>query len=172
MAAIAAATDFLGINYYSRAVIRNTQVPEEQNAPRTVFQAPESEWTEMGWEVYPDGLYELLARVHFDYQPAKIYITENGASYSDGPNGDGQVHDARRTAYLHGHLSACRRAIEAGVRLAGYFAWSLMDIFEWGHGYTQRFGMVWVDYETQQRIPKDSARWYSRVIEENAVLPE
>ncbi|HEY1012811.1 MAG TPA: GH1 family beta-glucosidase [Herpetosiphonaceae bacterium] len=169
---IAASTDFLGINYYSRAVIRSNQVPEEQNAPRTVFQAPESEWTEMGWEVYADGLYELLARIHFDYAPAKIYITENGASYSDGPNGDGQIHDARRTAYLHGHLSACRRAIEAGVRLGGYFAWSLMDNFEWGHGYTQRFGMVWVDYETQRRIPKDSARWYSRVIEENAVLPE
>ncbi|MBA3471308.1 MAG: beta-glucosidase [Herpetosiphonaceae bacterium] len=168
---IAAATDFLGINYYSRAVLRNSQVPEADNEPRSVFQAPENEWTEMGWEVYADGLYQLLIRVQADYNPANIYITENGASYSDGPNGDGKVHDHRRIQYLHDHLVACERAIQAGVKLGGYFAWSLMDNFEWGWGYKQRFGMVWVDYETQQRVPKESAHWYSRVIAHNTVQP-
>jgi beta-glucosidase len=169
--AIAAPTDFLGINYYSRAVLRNNHVPEADNEPRSVFQAPESEWTEMGWEVYADGLYQLLVRVQRDYNPATIYITENGASYSDSPNAEGKVHDLRRIQYLHDHLVASERAIQAGVKLGGYFAWSLMDNFEWGWGYKQRFGMVWVDYETQQRVPKDSAYWYSRVIAGNTVQP-
>jgi beta-glucosidase len=171
LAAIAATTDFLGINYYSRAVLRNNHVPEAENEPRSVFQAPENEWTEMGWEVYANGLYQLLMRVQQDYNPPAIYITENGASYSDAPNGDGKVHDLRRTQYLHDHLVASERAIQDGARLAGYFAWSLMDNFEWGWGYKQRFGIVWVDYETQQRVPKDSAHWYSRVIANNGVQP-
>jgi beta-glucosidase len=98
-----------------------------------------------------------------------LYITENGASYSDGPNGQGRVHDQRRVTYLRDHLAAAHRAISAGVPLAGYFVWSLMDNFEWGHGYTQRFGIVWVDYETQQRIPKDSALWYKQVAAANTV---
>lgn len=169
MQVIAAQTDFLGVNYYSRAVVRSTAVPEAENAPRTVFQAPEKEWTEMGWEVYAQGLYDLLLRVQVEYQPAKLYITENGASYSDAPNAEGRVPDARRTRYLHDHLVAAQRAIAAGVNLRGYFAWSLLDNFEWAWGYKQRFGMVWVDYETQQRIIKDSAHWYSRVIAGNAV---
>ncbi len=171
MAVIAAPTDFLGINYYSRAVLRNSHVPEADNEPRSVFQAPESEWTEMGWEVYADGLYQLLVRVQTDYNPAKIYITENGASYSDSPNAEGKVHDRRRIQYLHDHLVASERAIQAGVKLGGYFAWSLLDNFEWGWGYKQRFGMVWVDYATQQRVPKESAHWYSRVIARNTVQP-
>ena len=118
----------------------------------------------MGWEVYPPGLYDILTRVHRDYQPAKIYITENGASYSDGPDDSGRVRDERRTAYLQEHLAHARRAVQAGVPLAGYFVWSLLDNFEWAKGYAQRFGVVWVDYATQQRIPKDSARWYARMI--------
>jgi len=101
-----------------------------------------------------------------------MYVTENGASYADGPDGQGRVADDRRLAFVRDHLVAAHRAIEIGVPLAGYFLWSLMDNFEWERGYTQRFGMTWVDYETQRRVPKDSALWYRRVIEENAVVVE
>jgi beta-glucosidase len=165
--AIAEPTDFLGVNYYNRTVVRSDSLPEADNLPRTVFLAPESEWTEMGWEVHPEGLYQTLCRVHFEYGPARIYVTENGASWSDAPGPDGRVPDARRIQFLRDHFRAARRAIEAGVPLAGYFVWSLLDNFEWDRGYSQRFGIVWVDYETQRRIPKDSARWYRRVIDSN-----
>jgi beta-glucosidase len=94
---------------------------------------------------------------------------ENGAAYSDGPDADGRVRDARRVAFLREHLAAAHRAIDSGVPLAGYFVWSLMDNFEWSFGYGQRFGIVWVDYRTQRRIPKDSARWYRQVIAENGI---
>lgn len=163
--AISDHTDFLGVNYYIRQVLRDDAA--EENLPQTVFVAPESEWTEMGWEVYPNGLYELLTRLHLDYRPSKIYITENGASYSDGPDSDGRVRDQRRVDFLRGHLEAAHRAIQTGVPLAGYYAWSLMDNFEWARGYAQRFGIVWVDYDSQQRIPKDSALWYKDVIAQN-----
>lgn len=169
LAAIAVPTDFLGVNYYTRAVVRSTAVPEHENLPQTVFPAPEPEWTEMGWEVAPESFYELLARLHFEYRPGKLYVTENGASYSDGPGPDGRIHDLRRLRYLRDHLGAARRAIAAGVPLAGYFVWSLMDNFEWSYGYTQRFGIVWVDYATQQRLLKDSAIWYKEVIAANAL---
>jgi beta-glucosidase len=121
----------------------------------------------MDWEVYPDGLFRVLTWLYFDYQPAKIYITENGASYSDGPARDSRIHDERRLRYLAGHFEAAHRAMQAGVPLVGYFVWSLMDNFEWGHGFSQRFGLVWVDFKTQERILKDSARWYQKVISEN-----
>ena len=168
---IAAETDFLGVNYYSRGVLRSEEVPEEENAPRTVHVAPEEEWTEMGWEVYPDGLRQLLARVHEDYAPGDLYVTENGASWSTGPDDDGRIRDVRRQRYLCDHLLACRQAIAEGVPLKGYFVWSLMDNFEWGEGYTQRFGVVWVDYETMARRLKDSARWYRDSIAANRPLP-
>ncbi|GAB4193171.1 MAG: GH1 family beta-glucosidase [Roseiflexaceae bacterium] len=171
LAAIAAPTDFLGINFYTRAVLRSPHLPEEQNLPRTVALAPEAEWTEMGWEVAPNGLYELLQHLHLTYRPKAIYITENGASYSDGPDADGRVRDTRRTAYLREHFRTAHRAIQDGVPLAGYFVWSLMDNFEWAFGYKQRFGIVWVDFETQQRIPKDSALWYRDVIAANGLVP-
>lgn len=169
MEAIATPTDLLGVNYYNRNIIRSDRIPESENLPPTVIGAPEDEWTEMGWEVYPEGLYEMLMRLHVEYQPRAIYITENGASYSDGPNGDRRVHDRRRLQYLRDHFSAAHRAIGAGVPLQGYFVWSLIDNFEWELGYTQRFGIVWVDYATQQRLPKDSALWYKQVIAANAV---
>lgn len=160
--AIGTLTDFLGVNMYTREILRAQDATD--NLPPTRFAAPPEERTEMGWEVHPESLYTLLLRLYAHYQIPKLYITENGASYSDGPDAKGQIHDARRIAYLRDHLAACHRAIQAGVPLEGYFQWSLMDNFEWGKGYTQRFGMVWVDYATQQRIPKNSAHWYKKVI--------
>ncbi|MBX2999390.1 MAG: beta-glucosidase [Caldilineaceae bacterium] len=164
MEIIAAPTDFLGVNYYTRAVLRD-ESPD--NGTQTVF--TDLEQTEMGWEIYPEGLYRLLCRLYFDYEAPKLYITENGASYSDGPDADGKVRDHRRTEYMRQHFIAAYRAIQAGAPVKGYFVWSLMDNFEWAKGYLQRFGMVWVDFETQQRIPKESMHWVSRVIAENAV---
>ncbi|MEP7120891.1 MAG: GH1 family beta-glucosidase [Byssovorax sp.] len=171
LATIAAPCDFLGINYYNRVVSRSDKVLEAQNQPRTVELAPKEEWTEMGWEEYPEGLNQVLTRVHLVYGPRRIYVTENGASYGTAPSADGRVHDERRLNFLRGHFLAARRAIDAGVPLHGYFVWSLMDNFEWDRGYGQRFGMVWVDYESQVRIPKDSALWYKKVIATNSVDP-
>jgi beta-glucosidase len=168
LAAIAVQTDFQGVNYYTRAIIRDEKAVD--NLPQTTFSTPSSEWTDMGWEIHPESLYRLLNRLHFEYRPAKIYITENGASYADGPDNQGQIKDERRLAYLRDHLSAAYRAIQNGVPLAGYFAWSFMDNFEWARGYTQRFGLVWVDYETQHRIPKESAHWYQETIARNGFL--
>ena len=165
--AIAVPTDFLGVNYYTRKVARAAAA---DNLPQTLFPAPASEWTEMGWEVYPDGLYRLLSRLHFEYQVPKLYITENGTSYSDGPDAAGRIADTRRLAYLRSHFEAAHRALQAGVPLAGYFVWSLMDNFEWARGYTQRFGLVWVDYATQRRLPKDSALWLKQVVAANALV--
>ncbi|HLB48487.1 MAG TPA: GH1 family beta-glucosidase [Anaerolineales bacterium] len=167
--AIAAPTDFLGINYYTRVIRRSVAVPQSENLPRTVIPAHRSDWTEMDWEIHPDSLHHLLRRLYFDYQPRKLYIMENGASYSDGPGEDGRVHDTRRLNYLRDHLAASHRAIQSGAPLAGYFLWSLLDNFEWGRGYTQRFGIVWVDYGTQQRIIKDSGRWYAQVVARNGM---
>ena len=126
----------------------------------------------MGWEIFPFGLYELLSRVYWEYKPAELIISENGASYSDGPDAAGRICDVRRTAYLHSHIVAVGRAIQSGVPVTGYYQWSLMDNFEWAFGYTQRFGMVYVDFETQQRLPKDSALWYRQVIQQNGIEGE
>jgi beta-glucosidase len=130
---------------------------------------PEKELTDMGWEVYPDGLYDILTRVEREYSPGKIYITENGAAFADPEEEEGLVRDPRREDFLRRHLAAARRAIGEGVPLAGYFVWSLLDNFEWAHGYTKRFGLFRVDYGTQRRIPKSSAFMYREVIAANAV---
>ncbi|MDP9036519.1 MAG: GH1 family beta-glucosidase [Myxococcota bacterium] len=172
LSTIASPTDFLGVNYYNRHIGRSDRIPEQTNAPQTVFAAPRSEWTDIGWEVYAPGMFEVLMRAHLEYRPTKIYVTENGAAYSDGPDANKRIADARRVRYLRDHLLAARRAIDGGVPLHGYFAWSLMDNYEWDHGYTQRFGLTWVDYETQERIPKESALWYQRAIAANAVPTE
>ena len=168
MDVIATSMDFMGLNYYSRHVFRTNG---SDNDPQTLFAQPRTPeyWTEMGWENYPDGLTGILGRVYFNYQPPKIYITENGASYSTPPDEKGNVQDEHRVNYLRTHFAAAHRAIQAGVPLAGYFVWSLLDNFEWSHGYSQRFGIVWVDYETQKRILKDSAKWYKRVIKKNGL---
>ena len=142
--------DLLGINYYTRGIATAGGVATLQ---------PGGDVTDMGWEVYPSGLSELLTRLHADYRLPPIYITENGAAYPDQPVG-GRVTDSARIKYLHTHIAAVADALEAGVDVRGYFTWSLLDNFEWAYGYTKRFGLVYVDYATQQRIPKDSALWY------------
>lgn len=164
--AIAAHMDFLGVNYYTRSVHR-AEIPEEENQPWENRQAPKSEWTDMEWEVYPPGIYNLLCRLHFEYQIPLLYVTENGASYGDAPDAGGRINDRRRIYYIREHLVQVHKAIQAGVPVAGYFYWSLLDNFEWAKGYTQRFGLVWVDYETQERIVKDSALWYGKVCADN-----
>jgi beta-glucosidase len=161
---ISAPLDFLGVNYYSRAVVRGVD-----GVPEAVNPVPPEELTDMGWEVHPRGLHDLLVRVTEDYRPPKIFITENGVAYGDGPNGTGRIADERRIAFLRDHLLAVRRARRAGAPIAGYFTWSLMDNFEWAHGYAKRFGIYWVDFETQKRLPKESASWYRQVVSTNAV---
>jgi beta-glucosidase len=168
MEAIAAPLDFLGVNYYTRTIVRGTDSVEVGDVPGTAPANPER--TDMGWEVYPEGLYETLGRLHFDYRFPSLYVTENGAAYSDRIDPDGSVQDPRRIAYLMGHFGAAARAIAAGVPLRGYFVWSLLDNFEWGDGYSKRFGLVYVDYPTQERVLKSSAHWYGRVIAANAVV--
>jgi beta-glucosidase len=167
MQTIAAPLDFLGINYYTRHIARSQDVPEAKNAKQTLFPGPE--FTEMGWEVHPESLYRLLKRLAKDYTFPNYYITENGCAYVDEIDADGQVNDPKRLDYLREHFKAAGQAIAEGVPLRGYFVWSLLDNFEWAHGYTKRFGIVYVDYSTQTRTPKASAKWYSRVIEANAV---
>ena len=124
--------------------------------------------TAVGWEAYPPGLYDILKRVHDDYSPSRLLVTENGAAYDDVFE-EGHVDDPEREAYLHEHLLQAHRALEDGVPLRGYFVWSLLDNFEWAWGYGKRFGVIYVDYATQQRIVKRSGRWYAGVTRENAV---
>ncbi len=165
LATIATPTDFLGVNYYSRAVMQ--QGPDGR--PAGVRMAPPEELTEMGWEVYPQGLHDVLVRLHRDYAPREIHVTENGAAFLDRVECTGRVADGRRVEYLRDHLAAARRAIADGVPLQGYFAWSLLDNWEWGQGYRPRFGLFRVDYATQRRTPKDSAYFYRAVVTAHAV---
>jgi beta-glucosidase len=157
---IATPTDFLGVNYYSRAVVRAGPA----GAPVAVQVVPDAELTAMGWEVYPQGLRGLLARVHHDYAPARIHVTENGAAFADGPGPSGHVADPRRVHFLRGHVEAARGAMADGVPLRGYFVWSLMDNFEWAQGLSKRFGLFHVDHATQRRTPRESAFWYRDAI--------
>ena len=167
MDAIAVPVDFLGVNYYSRGIARSDKISEEENEPRTVFRGDEI--TEMDWEVYPPGIYNILGRLHFTYDFPVFYITENGAAFVDEVGPDGQVDDPARLSYIKRHLAMVHKAIQIGVPVEGYFAWSLLDNFEWSFGYSKRFGMVYVDFQTQQRIPKSSAKWYRKVIHENSL---
>jgi beta-glucosidase len=161
LAGLSARVDFLGINNYTRAVVGAGDDPPLGVA----FHPPQDvQYTQMGWEVYPDGLYELLVRVQRDYDPAAVYITENGAAFPDRVDPDGQVDDGDRVDFLHDYLFACRRALEAEVPLKGYFVWTLLDNFEWAHGYSKRFGIVYVDFATQERTIKRSGRWYQEMI--------
>lgn len=167
MDTISTPIDFLGVNYYTRGITRADTINESENEQVIVFRGDEI--TEMDWEVYPEGLYKVLGRLHFDYEFPKIFITENGAAFPDQVGDDGEVHDPSRLSYIQRHLEVVNKAITLGIPVEGYFAWSLLDNFEWGFGYSKRFGIVYVDYQTQQRIPKSSAKWYQGVIAGNAV---
>ncbi|MEL7367444.1 MAG: GH1 family beta-glucosidase [Myxococcota bacterium] len=163
---ISAPIDFVGINYYRRAIVR-AEIPERDNRPRELFSPPKEEMTDMGWEVYPEGLYDVLKRVQDEWKFKKIFVTECGAAYGDGPDDNGQIRDLRRIKFLDEHFANAERAIADGVQVAGLFVWSLMDNFEWAFGYRKRFGLVWVDYATQERKLKDSAHWFREFIETN-----
>jgi beta-glucosidase len=128
------------------------------------FVASDRPRTDLGWEIDPSGLDELLLRLHRDYPSLPLYVTENGAAFDDGPDARGRVPDLARIRFLDGHLRAAHRAIQGGVDLRGYFVWSLLDNFEWAEGYAKRFGIVYVDFPTQRRLPKDSALWYGEAI--------
>ena len=164
---IATPVDFLGINNYFRDVVRSRTIPDETNDPQHVF--ADGERTEMGWEIYPDALYDLLVRIHSNYNFPSLYITENGAAFPDEVDPLGEVHDPDRIRYFSGYIRSVSRAISAGVPLRGYFAWSLFDNFEWAYGFSKRFGLIYVDFESQARILKDSAKWYREVIKANVV---
>jgi beta-glucosidase len=123
----------------------------------------------MNWEIYPQGLYDVLKRLYQDYKPRAMYVTENGAAFPDTLTPDGKVLDKARQDYLREHFLAAHRALREGVPLKGYFVWSLMDNFEWAEGYGQRFGLVYVDYPTQRRIVKQSGAWFAEVAKRNAV---
>lgn len=162
--------DFLGINYYNSAALQ----PGKQGEFAFLGVEPVSTGrpvTEMNWEIHPEALYDLLVRIQKDYGDIPIYITENGAAYDDVAV-DGEVHDPKRISYIHDHLVMCLKAIQDGVNLKGYYVWSFLDNFEWAYGYQKRFGIVYVDYQTQQRIPKQSAYWFQQVIQQNGLPME
>jgi beta-glucosidase len=153
--AIRTPMDFMGINYYSRAVVSAKGPWDTKQSGLPV--------TEMGWEVYPEGLTELLVRLNTDYPVPPLYVTENGGAFKDILQ-NGQVHDADRTNYIARHIEAVAEAMRQGVRMEGYMVWSLLDNFEWASGYGKRFGIVHVDYATQKRTLKDSAIWYANML--------
>jgi beta-glucosidase len=160
MALISQKLDFLGINSYSRGVI---------GAQGVTSPVPGSEYTDMGWEVCAPAFRRMLNRINKDYNLPPIYITENGAAFPDVVTVDGKIHDERRLDYLRQHFTQVRLAMQDGVDVRGYFVWSLLDNFEWGHGNAKRFGLIRVDYDTLKRTIKDSGEWYSRVISSNSV---
>ena len=165
--------DVLGINYYSTNLLAMSDRPQfpQSTEASTAPGASDVDWlptegphTDMGWNIDPDGLHDLLVRVHDNYPEVPLMVTENGMACKDqlvaNNDGDKAVHDADRIDYLQRHLAAARRAMSEGVPLTGYFVWSLLDNFEWYFGYAKRFGITYVDYATQERIPKDSFLWY------------
>ncbi|MFJ4922086.1 GH1 family beta-glucosidase [Streptomyces sp. NPDC088725] len=184
-AAIRRPLDWLGVNYYTPTLVSAPKDPEADRrdghpdsghspwpcADSVAFHQPPGEQTEMGWSVDPSGLYDVLMRYSREAPRLPLVVTENGAAYADKMAADGTVDDPDRISYLHGHLAAVHRALAEGADVRGYFLWSLLDNFEWAHGYTKRFGAVHVDYETQLRTPKASARWYARLAS-TGVLPD
>jgi beta-glucosidase len=164
--AISAPLDFLGVNNYFRFV-----VSAGADGPR-MQRDSEALHTDMGWEVYPDGLNRLLVRIARDYAPPAIYVTENGAAFGDVRVHDGGVHDPERTEYLESYIGAVSEAIAEGAPVKGYFVWSFLDNFEWAFGYSKRFGIVYVDYPTLERVPKDSFYWYRDFIKSRPRAPQ
>ena len=171
MALIRQATDFLGVNYYTRNVTRHD--PDAWPVRASAVRQKQSTYTETKWEVYPDGLADTLRFVRDNYGNPPVYVTENGSAFYDPPvAADGRMPDPLRTECLRGHLNALLDAIGSGCDVRGYFAWSLLDNLEWSLGFSKRFGIVHVDFETQKRTPKDSALFYSRVIASNGAALE
>jgi beta-glucosidase len=175
LALISAPIDLLGVNYYrAHTVTGATQATA--NGPSEWVGAEPVEFlsrglprTDSGWEVQAPGLVDVLVRLHQEYPPIPLHITENGAAYRDTVDPDGQIRDHQRIAFLDAHLRAAHTAIQHGVDLRGYFYWSLLDNFEWAEGYAKRFGIIHVDFTSQHRTPKQSARWYAQVIASNAL---
>jgi beta-glucosidase len=175
---ISAPIDQLGINYYrGYRVTGRASVPGEPAGLEWIGASdvrfvpdPTRSRTHSGWQVEPDGLTEALLDVHRNYPAIPLYVTENGASYPDLIGADGEIADTDRVAFLEDHLRAAHAALEKGVDLRGYFYWSLLDNFEWAEGYAKRFGLVHIDYETQRRTPKQSARFYADVIARNGLV--
>ena len=185
---ISSPIDFLGVNFYSpgtvfdarrefeaRALGYNVgprpEEPTSNNLQIIGVETPGRPKTAMDWEIDATGLRELLLRIKDDYTQIPLFITENGAAFHDYVDTDGQVRDPQRIQYVHDHLGACLDAIDAGVNLQGYFLWSLLDNFEWALGYSRRFGIVWVDYDSGRRIPKHSYQWYRGVVTRNVLVP-
>ncbi len=167
METIARPMDFLGLNYYTTTVVgTGLEESDEPFRPPGVDQ-PDGV-TEMGWLVDRDGLRDYLIHLSNEYSPASLVVTENGASYSVGPDAEGRVRDTRRIEYLDGHIGAVLEAVAAGVPVDGYFVWSFLDNIEWVIGPSQRFGLVWVDFDSLDRIPKDSFHWYQAKIRDLA----
>ncbi|QIP87557.1 beta-glucosidase [Streptomyces sp. Tu 2975] len=177
--------DFLGVNYYTPTLVsaaadgtshgsdghgRSDHSPWV-GADNVAFHLPPGSTTAMGWAVDPTGMHDLLLRLGADLPGLPLVITENGAAFDDYVDPSGEVRDPDRIAYLHGHLTAVHRAIEAGVDVRGYFLWSLLDNFEWGYGFSKRFGTVYVDYPTGRRIPKVSSRWYAQLARTSTLTP-
>jgi beta-glucosidase len=162
LATIATPVDFLGVNYYTsvfaRADPKNPPIGIERAAP------PGASYTAMHQLIYPRGIYDVLMRVARDYHFATLYVTENGAAFDDPPPKHGRVADPERQRFLAEHVEQVRRALAAGVNLRGYFVWSLLDNFEWQLGYTKRFGLTYTDYQTLDRVIKDSGYWFGRLI--------
>ena len=158
MNVIATPTDFLGVNYYFPENVADA--PSQGVMQTRVVELENIERTDFGWEVSPEGMVELLARVARDYHPEHIFLTENGSTYDDLVSPDGVVHDVKRRDYLQRHLKALHQILQLGIPVEGYFAWSLLDNFEWAEGYVRRFGLTHVDFQTQQRRLKASGLWY------------
>jgi beta-glucosidase len=179
LAAISAPLDYLGVNYYRPHYIRSGdwsdlragETPVQDHPGFMEYLPPERPATMMGWLVEPEGLFELLVDLHRDSGGLPLYITENGCAAEDYVNPDGEVNDPERVEYIHGHLDAVLRAIEEGVDVSGYFHWSLLDNFEWAWGYRRRFGLYYVDYGTQRRLPKRSAAFYAGIIRSGELPP-
>lgn len=161
LARICRPLDFLGVNYYRRSVVAHGSDLPPVDLRRVSPQ--DSDYTEMGWEVSPAGLYDILAFVHDHYDAPALYVTENGAAFADRIDEDGCVHDAARVRYLEAHIAQAARAVRAGIPLKGYFVWTLMDNFEWAEGYRKRFGIVYTDFDNQRRLVKDSGHYLARI---------
>jgi beta-glucosidase len=168
LAAIEAPLDWLGVNYYAPSLIADD--PDGGPPYAKEVPIPGAPRNMLGWPIRADGLEQVLVRLSKDYGAQEVYVTENGSTWPDAAGPDGHFHDLERVRYLEEHLAACGRAVRRGVPLAGYFVWSLLDNFEWADGYDARFGLVHVDFATQQRTIKDSGHRYADMIQSHRDL--